>query len=80
VADIAFHVLPLLLGKMRAFPLTDYLLDIGTLPNYQKAQITGPGNGGSAVLPDQSAGQARGMPRTEGHRSGAGRIVRGQNS
>jgi hypothetical protein len=52
VADIAFPVLPLLLGKMRAFPLTDYLLDIGTLPNYQKAQITGPGNGGSAVLPD----------------------------
>ncbi len=47
-ADIAFHVLPRLLGKMRAFPIADYLLDIGTLPNYQKAQITWPGDDGDA--------------------------------
>lgn len=41
-ADIGFHVLPRLLGKMRAFPISDYLLDIGTMPNYQKAQATWP--------------------------------------
>jgi mannose-1-phosphate guanylyltransferase len=52
-ADLAFHVLPRLLGKMRAFPLADYLLDIGTMPNYQEAQITWPGSGGSFAL-DQS--------------------------
>ena len=44
-ADLAFHVLPRLLGKMMAYPITDYVLDIGTLPRYQEAQITWPGNG-----------------------------------
>lgn len=43
-ADIALHVLPRLLGKMRAYRIHDYLLDIGTLPNYHKAQSTWPGN------------------------------------
>lgn len=43
-ADIAIHVLPRLLGKMMAFPIADYLVDIGTLPNYEKAQITWPGH------------------------------------
>jgi mannose-1-phosphate guanylyltransferase len=42
-ADIGFHVLPRLLGKMFAYPIADYLLDIGTLPNYRRAQITWPG-------------------------------------
>jgi NDP-sugar pyrophosphorylase family protein len=56
-ADIAFHVLPHLLGKMRAFPIADYLLDIGTMTNYQKAQTTWPGNAGS-LSPDQSNGEA----------------------
>jgi NDP-sugar pyrophosphorylase family protein len=37
-ADIGFHVLPKLGGKMLAFPIQDYLLDVGTLENYQKAQ------------------------------------------
>jgi mannose-1-phosphate guanylyltransferase len=41
-ADLGFHVLPRLLGKMMAYPIHDYLLDIGTLPNYEKAQITWP--------------------------------------
>lgn len=52
-ADIAFHVLPRLLGKMLAYPINDYLLDIGTLPNYQRAQITWPGIGGDSASPDQ---------------------------
>jgi mannose-1-phosphate guanylyltransferase len=42
-ADIGFHVLPRLVGQMLAFPIDTYLLDIGTLENYQKAQQTWPG-------------------------------------
>lgn len=42
-ADLGFHVLPKLVGRMLAFPIRDYLLDIGTLANYQQAQATWPG-------------------------------------
>ncbi len=42
-ADIGFHVLPRLVGKMQAFPVRDYLLDIGTKANYERAQKTWPG-------------------------------------
>lgn len=42
-ADIGFHVLPRLTGRMVAFPIHDYLIDIGTMENYQKAQATWPG-------------------------------------
>lgn len=42
-ADIGFHVLPKLTGRMFAFPIRDYLIDIGTLQNYQHAQATWPG-------------------------------------
>ena len=42
-ADIAFDVLPRLLGKLQAYHINDYLLDIGTMPNYRKAQNTWPG-------------------------------------
>lgn len=42
-ADLAFDVLPRLLGKLRAYHIHDYLLDIGTMPNYRKAQSTWPG-------------------------------------
>jgi len=42
-ADIGFHVLPKLTGHMLAFPIRDYLIDIGTLQNYQQAQATWPG-------------------------------------
>jgi mannose-1-phosphate guanylyltransferase len=61
-ADIAFHVLPRLLGKMHAFPIADYLLDIGTLPNYEKAQITWPGNESGSPSPDQRVDSASGPP------------------
>src|SRR6266851_4241553 len=43
LADIGFHVLPKLIGRMAAVPMTDYLLDIGTMENYQMAQETWPG-------------------------------------
>jgi mannose-1-phosphate guanylyltransferase len=42
-ADIGFHVLPKLTGQMQAFPIRDYLLDVGTLENYEHAQATWPG-------------------------------------
>jgi mannose-1-phosphate guanylyltransferase len=55
-ADLAFHVLPCLLGKMQAYPITDYLLDVGTLPNYERAQHTWPGDEGEARSLDQGDG------------------------
>jgi mannose-1-phosphate guanylyltransferase len=41
-ADIGFHVLPRLLGEMMAYPVEDYLLDVGTMSNYAIAQTTWP--------------------------------------
>ena len=41
--DLGFDVLPRLNGQMLAYPISDYLLDIGTLDNYRKAQDTWPG-------------------------------------
>jgi mannose-1-phosphate guanylyltransferase len=41
--DIGFNVLPRLVGRMLAFPIQDYLIDIGTMENYQRAQLTWPG-------------------------------------
>jgi len=42
-ADIGFHVLPQLAGRMLAVPIGGYLMDIGTMENYQTAQQTWPG-------------------------------------
>jgi mannose-1-phosphate guanylyltransferase len=42
-ADIGFDVLPHLTGKMMGYSIQDYLLDIGTIPNYQAAQQNWPG-------------------------------------
>lgn len=42
-ADIGFHVLPRLVGRMLAVPIGGYLLDVGTMDNYQAAQNTWPG-------------------------------------
>ncbi len=50
-ADLAFHVLPRLLGQMRGCLIEDYVLDIGTLSNYQQAQTTWPCNGGISGSP-----------------------------
>lgn len=41
--DLGFHVLPRLVGQMRAYPISEYLLDIGTMKNYQEAQAQWPG-------------------------------------
>ena len=42
-ADIGFHVLPRLVGRMVAYRIRDYLIDIGTIENYQEAQLSWPG-------------------------------------
>jgi len=41
--DLGFDVLPQLAGRMVAYPITDYILDIGTIENYQAAQNSWPG-------------------------------------
>jgi mannose-1-phosphate guanylyltransferase len=38
--DFGQHVFPNLIGRMRAFPLTGFLADIGTLSRYEMAQST----------------------------------------
>jgi mannose-1-phosphate guanylyltransferase len=37
-ADIGFDVLPRLVGQMYAFPIMDYVLDIGSTEKYEQAQ------------------------------------------
>ena len=41
-ADIGFHLLPQLIGRMAAYSIHSYLLDIGTLENYSAAQSSWP--------------------------------------
>ena len=41
--DIGFDLLPRLRGSMLAYPISDFLLDIGTLETYETAQTTWPG-------------------------------------
>jgi mannose-1-phosphate guanylyltransferase len=41
--DLGFDVLPRLTGQMVAYPISSFLLDIGTPRNYQLAQQTWPG-------------------------------------
>jgi mannose-1-phosphate guanylyltransferase len=42
-ADLGFHALPLAVGRMAAYPLQDFLMDVGTLETYQTAQHLWPG-------------------------------------
>lgn len=37
-ADLGFDLLPKLVSRMYAFPIADYLIDIGTMERYQTAQ------------------------------------------
>lgn len=37
-ADIGFHLLPRLVGRVAAYPISDFLMDIGTIENYTAAQ------------------------------------------
>jgi mannose-1-phosphate guanylyltransferase len=59
-ADIAFHLVPRMLGRMMAYPIRDYLLDIGTISNYARAQITWPESGtGLQSLDEVSLGYSQ---------------------
>lgn len=42
-ADIGFDVLPNLVGEMFAFPIAEYVFDIGTMAKYEQAQREWPG-------------------------------------
>jgi mannose-1-phosphate guanylyltransferase len=42
-ADIGFDVLPRLVGEMFAFPIGDYVFDVGTMAKYEQAQREWPG-------------------------------------
>jgi mannose-1-phosphate guanylyltransferase len=42
-ADLGFDVLPKMVRKLAAYPISEYLLDIGTITNYQNAQQSWPG-------------------------------------
>jgi mannose-1-phosphate guanylyltransferase len=43
-ADIGFDVLPKLVGEMFAFPIAEYVFDIGTMEKYERAQQEWPGS------------------------------------
>jgi len=53
LADLGFDVLPSLSGRMLACPINDYLLDIGTMENYEIAQKTWPESYGLPYKADQ---------------------------
>jgi mannose-1-phosphate guanylyltransferase len=65
-ADIAHHLLPRLIGQMRAYPISDYLLDIGIMPNYEKAQITWPGESRNACSPNETEARTHRIPEVTG--------------
>jgi len=75
-ADIALHLLPRLLGHMRAYPISDYVLDIGTMSNYKKAQTSWPGESRNAALAGEEESQA--IPELPGGKSQ--RMVYGESS
>jgi mannose-1-phosphate guanylyltransferase len=41
--DLGFHVLPQIVGRMVAYRIPDFLIDIGTVETYRAAQMTWPG-------------------------------------
>jgi mannose-1-phosphate guanylyltransferase len=79
-SDIGFHVLPRLVGKMVAYPIADYLLDIGTLQNYQEAQISWPGDGRDAPSPDRHEGQTTCAPQSAAQVHDAQNMSSGETS
>ena len=52
--DLGFHVLPRIVGRMAAYQISDFIVDIGTLETYRSAQNTWPGRSQS-----QTQGVAR---------------------
>ena len=56
-ADLGHDVLPRLAGRMSAYEIGDFLLDIGTRQNYERVQATWPGL--------EKSGAAREKQKTE---------------
>jgi len=79
-ADLAFHVLPRLLGKMRGYPIEDYLLDVGTMSNYEKAQATWPGHAVDSDWPEQTEAPASGAPQSASRGLQTNSMLRGEIS
>jgi mannose-1-phosphate guanylyltransferase len=48
-ADIGTHVLPKLVGRTSGIETKEFVLDIGTLPNYERAQARWPGISAAVV-------------------------------
>jgi mannose-1-phosphate guanylyltransferase len=42
-ADIGFDLLPQFVGRMAAYPIPEFLMDIGTPEKYERAQLSWPG-------------------------------------
>jgi mannose-1-phosphate guanylyltransferase len=79
-ADLAFHVLPRLLGKMRGYLIEDYLLDIGTLSNYQEAQATWPGHLADSDWLEHSEVPVSGAPQAKSCGLRTHRMLPGESS
>jgi mannose-1-phosphate guanylyltransferase len=79
-ADLAFHVLPRLLGNMHGYPIEDYLLDIGTMSNYQTAQATWPGHVVDSDWSEQSEAHPPGSPQPASHKPQTHPILPGESS
>jgi mannose-1-phosphate guanylyltransferase len=41
--DFGFHVFPKMVGRMAAYRISEFLMDMGTLETYREAQMTWPG-------------------------------------
>jgi len=48
--DLGFHVLPQIVGRMAAYRIPDFIIDIGTLETYRAAQENWPGRSQSQKL------------------------------
>jgi hypothetical protein len=53
---------------MRGYLIEDYVLDIGTLSNYELAQVTWPGNNGVLNWTDPSERQPAGALQPASHK------------
>lgn len=75
-ADLGFHVLPKLVGRMRAYSISEYLVDVGTPASHQYAQLTWPGLGIARRIGGQEGSlrsEKAECDRTSGHASNCGR-------
>ena len=50
-ADLGFHVFPNIVGRMAAYRISEFLIDIGTPDTYREAQSSWPGLSQSQAIP-----------------------------